>query len=111
MPQDAATEADRTPEVAPEIRHTVPWRVVSVAALPGFRLQVTFVDGTSGEVDLGSFLQRPDVASGVFAPLRDPRVFARARVILGAIEWPDGPDLAPDAMYDAIREHGRWIVD
>jgi hypothetical protein len=62
-------------------------------------------------VHLGAFLQRPEVAGGVFAPLRDPEVFAQARVALGAVEWPGGPDLAPDAMYDAIREHGRWVVE
>jgi hypothetical protein len=82
-----------------------------VAALPGFRLRVTFVDGTSGEVDLGAFLDRPEASLGVFAPLRDPEVFAQACVVLGAVEWPSGPDLAPDAMYDAIREHGRWVLD
>ena len=41
-------ESDRTPEVVPEIQHTVPWRVVSVTALPERRLKVTFVDGTEG---------------------------------------------------------------
>lgn len=70
---------------------------------------MTFVDGTSGEVDLRDLLERPEVPSGVFAPLRDPAVFAKAGVVLGAVEWPGGPDLAPDAMYDAIREHGRWV--
>lgn len=88
----------------------VPWRVTSVATLPGFRRHVTFVDGTSGEVDLQGFLERPEVRAGVFAPLRDPAFFGRARVVLGAVEWPGGPDLAPDAMYDAIREHGRWVI-
>lgn len=88
----------------------MPWRVTSVTVHPGFRLRVTFVDGTDGEVDLHAFLARPKAAIGVFAPLRDPDVFARARVVLGAVEWPGGPDLAPDAMYDAIREHGRWVV-
>lgn len=101
----------RTTEVAPEIRHVVPWRITSVTALPAFRLQVTFVDGTSGEVDLEAFLGRPAAALGVFAPLRDPQVFAQARVVLGAVEWPGGPDLAPDAMYDAVREHGRWVLN
>jgi hypothetical protein len=69
------------------------------------------MDGTSGDVDLGAFLARPAESIGVFAPLRDPRVFARVCVVLGAVEWPGGPDLAPDAMYDAIREHGRWVLD
>lgn len=111
MPKTSAAPADRPTEVAPEIRHVVPWRVTSVTALPGFRLQVSFVDGVAGEVELEPFLRRPEIGEGVFAPLRDPELFARARVVLGAVEWPGGPDLAPDAMYDAIRAHGRWLVE
>lgn len=52
---------------------SAPWRVTTVSALPGFRLHVTFVDGTTGEVDLREFLERSEVASGVFAPLREIR--------------------------------------
>ncbi len=39
-------------------------------------------------------------------------MFAEARVALGAVQWPNGVDLAPDAMYEAIREsgvYGTWI--
>lgn len=63
MSRHASAQADRAPEVAPEIRHLVPWRVTSVATLPGFRLGVTFVDGTSGEVELQDFLERPGTPS------------------------------------------------
>lgn len=111
MSKSSAAPADLPAEVAPEIRPTVPWRVASVTALPGFRLHVTFMDRTAGEVELERFLHRPEIGEGVFAPLRDPQIFARAQVVLGAVEWPGGPDLAPDAMYDAIREHGRWVVE
>lgn len=79
--------------------------------LEGFRLCVTFVDGTSGEVRLGRLLGKPLVDGTVFAPLRDPSHFSKAEVVLGAIQWPSGADLAPDAMYDAIREQGVWDVD
>ena len=111
MPRSATTEVDRAPEVAPAVRHTVPWRVTSVTPLPDFRLQVTFVDGTAGEVALGKLLQRPDIGRTVFAPLRDVATFEQATVVLGAVAWPGGIDLAPDAMYDAIRENGRWVVE
>jgi Protein of unknown function (DUF2442) len=47
----------------------------------------------------------------VFEALRDPAVFAEARVVMGAVQWPIGADLAPDAMYDAIRESGIWDLD
>ena len=82
-----------------------------MAVLPDARLRVTFVDGTAGEVHMRSFLSSPKVAGTVFEPLRDPAVFAQARIVLGAVQWPNGADLAPDAMYDAIREHGVWVLD
>ena len=104
-------ESNRTPEVEPAIRHTVPWRVASVAALPDSRLRVTFVDGKTGEVHMRSFLNNPRIDGTIFELLRDPATFAQARVTLGAVQWPNGADLAPDAMYDAIRERGVWVLD
>jgi hypothetical protein len=32
------------------------------------------------------------------------------RLEFGAVVWPNGEDLAPDAMYDAIRASGEWVV-
>jgi len=111
MQTTATPETNRATEVAPPIRHTVPWRVTSVTVLPEARLRVTFVDGTAGEVDMRAFLNSPKVAGSVFDALRDPVEFARADTILGAVQWPNGADLAPDAMYDAIREGGVWVLD
>jgi hypothetical protein len=111
MQPNANTQRDRTPEVEPTIKHTVPWRVASVTALPDKRLRVTFVDGTAGEVHMERFLSSPNVDGTIFAPLRDAAVFAQAQVVLGAVQWPNGADLAPDAMYDAIRQHGAWVLD
>jgi hypothetical protein len=79
--------------------------------LPDLRLRVSFVDGTTGEVHMKSFLGNPSIAGTIFEQLRDPVMFARAQVVLGAVQWPNGADLAPDAMYDAIREHGVWVLD
>jgi len=111
MQPNATAEADRTPEVVPELRHTVPWRIGSVTALPDARLRVTFVDGTTGEVHMHALLDSPLAAGTVFEALRDPAMFARVSVVLGAVQWPNGADLAPDAMYDAIRKHGCWVLD
>jgi len=82
-----------------------------VTALPDSRLRVAFVDGVTGDVDMRSFLSDPRIENTIFEPLRDPAIFAQARVVLGAIEWPNGADLAPDAMYDAIREYSVWVLD
>jgi hypothetical protein len=55
-------------------------------------------------------LQSALVAGTVFEHIRNPRLFREVRVELGAVTWPSGADLAPDAMYDAIRAHGFWDV-
>jgi hypothetical protein len=85
--------------------------VTSVIAFPDARLQVTFVDGTGGEIQMKRFLSNSGVNGTIFEPLRDPAIFVQAQVVLGAVQWPNGADLAPDAMYDAIRERGVWILD
>jgi hypothetical protein len=103
-------KSDRTVEVEPAMRHTVPWRVESVTVGDDARLRVRFVDGTEGDVDLRAFLADPAVEGTPFEALRERAVFARASVVLGAVQWPNGADLAPDAMYDAIREHCVWVV-
>ncbi len=73
-------------------------RVVRVSAGPPYALEVTFADGASGKIDLSSRLFGP-----VFEPLRDPALFAQARVDeYGAVCWPNGADLAPDALYRTI---------
>jgi hypothetical protein len=105
------SQADRSLDVEPTIRHMVPWRVVSVSPMPDQLLRVTFVDGTMGDVDLRIFLSGSQAKGTVFEPLRDPKVFAQVGVVMGAVQWANGADLAPDAMYDAIKTHGRWIVE
>ena len=105
------SESDRTAEIKPAIRHTAPWRVIAVAALPECRLRVTFVDGTSGEVDMSRFLRNPNIDGTIFEPLRDPPAFSQAQVVMGVIQWPNGADLAPDAMYDSVRKGSVWVLE
>ncbi len=108
MSRTEATETDRATAVIPPLNITSPWRVVAAEALSGLRLRLTFVDGTKGEAELASFLRADAVTGTVFEALRDEAFFKRARVVLGAVEWPNGADLAPDSMYDGIRQHGSW---
>jgi hypothetical protein len=85
--------------------------VRAVQPLADARLLVTFVDGTSGEVRMAGFLSGPGVVGSVFEALRDPGEFAKVGVVMGAVAWPNGADLAPDAMYDAVRERGAWTIE
>ena len=44
---------------------------------------------------------------GLFAALADPEAFNRAFVRLGAVCWPGGLDVAPDAIHAAIQASDR----
>jgi hypothetical protein len=70
-----------------------------VLSLDDFRLSIRFDDGTQGEIELRDRLFGP-----VFEPFRDPAMFRRVFVDeFGAIAWPNGADLAPDALYERLR--------
>lgn len=60
-------------------------------------LDVQFNDGVRKTVDL-----TPLLTGSVFRPLKDPRYFARVVVDAeaGTVVWPNGADLAPEALYD-----------
>jgi hypothetical protein len=40
-------------------------------------------------------------------PLKDPAYFARVFLEYGAPTWPNGSDMAPDALYDDMRRAGQ----
>jgi hypothetical protein len=84
------------------------WGVTSVEALPNFSLRVEFADGVTGTVHMTRLIHGAD--AGDFASLAVPERFAEARILHGAVSWPGGIDLAPDAMHDAIEQHGVWAI-
>ena len=106
MPIEATTQENSTAGVVP----AAPWRLKALSVLPGYRLAVTFLDGTCGIVDLSRV--RPEPSQGVFAELADPRLFEQARIQLGAVTWPNGADLDPLWMYERIAEaeDKMWYV-
>ena len=73
----------------------LPWKVTKLKVLPGHLLEVVFADGSSGVVDLSK-----DRFDGILAPLADESFFAQARINDGVVTWPNGAEIAPDAMYD-----------
>ena len=82
------------------------YRVTRVEASKPCRLYVEFADGVSGEVDLAPRLFGP-----VFEPLKDPEMFASVGIDdFGAICWPNGADLAPDALHGELSDRARRAV-
>jgi len=74
--------------------------VVEARHVGGHRVYLRFDDGVEGEVDLSAIVR----FEGVFAPLREPEKFAEFQVApdLGTICWPNGADIAPETLYDAV---------
>ncbi len=74
-------------------------KVSQVKVLDSYRLEVVFNDGVKGIVSLSDRLFGP-----VFEPLKDPAFFSQAKVDeFGVITWPNGADLAPDALYERLK--------
>lgn len=75
-------------------------RVCNVKALKDFHLYLEFTDGVKGEIDLSRRLFGP-----MFEPLKDPEFFSQVGIDdFGAVCWPNGADLAPDALYRQLSD-------
>lgn len=82
------------------------WDVKTVKPLPDFRLYVETADGRKGIFDM-----TPDLGRGVFRQLQDRAYFDRVGIVLGAVTWPDGQDIAPDTLLaemTAVQELPAW---
>ena len=76
------------------------------AEITGYlEFRVRFLDGLSGTVTIS-----PSKLYGVFERLSDPEIFKQIRVTDGFVSWPCELDLAPDAMYEAIKRDGVWVL-
>lgn len=98
-----------TVPVVPPIVCNHPDDVAEVRVESEYRLFVRFFDGTSGVIDMSGLIHSPQ--AGVFAVLTDPQCFAKAGIEFGAVTWPNGLDLAPDAMYAALRNNPVWKLE
>lgn len=60
-------------------------------------LELTFSDGLTKRVSL-----RPLLSGPMFEPLLNSEYFARVVVdpVCGTVVWPNGADLAPEALHD-----------
>ena len=66
-------------------------------------LRLTFSDGTMGDYDLNSVVQRD---APMVAPLKDPVYFARVFLEMGALAWPNGLELSPSAIHRRLAKSG-----
>jgi len=69
-------------------------KVISAKALEGFRLQLTFNDGSVRLFDATPYLEK-----GIFTELRDPKYFRDFKIAFGTVQWPNEQDFAPETLY------------
>ena len=74
--------------------------LIEASPWEGYGLFVRYDDGTSGVVDLSSY-----VGKGVFSAWQKSGVFEQVRLAeAGHPEWPGEIDLCPDALYLQLTE-------
>ncbi len=78
--------------------------VLEVRALDDHRLWIRFSNGTQGVHDFADMLAKGGV---MVEPLRDPAMFRRVFIELGALVWPSGFDLDSIALHDRMEADGK----
>lgn len=63
-----------------------------------FKIHLTFNDRLEGIVDFQQWLDGP-----VFEPLKDRSYFQQFFVAGGTVVWPNGADVAPETLYEAVK--------
>ena len=102
------TETTSEKNITAEMICVVPWQVTKVKPLEDYKLEVMFIYGTHGFVEMKQMIM--SIEAGVFASLRDSNTFNQVQLEHGVTTWPGEIDLAPDAMYDEIKSNGVWIL-
>ena len=75
-------------------------KVIEAKVARDFALYRRFSNGTEGDIDL-----RDKLDGDVFAPLRNPACFRKARVYpeLHTVVWPNGADFASEYLYERMQ--------
>jgi hypothetical protein len=82
-------------------------QVIGARHIGEFIVSTRFDDGTEKCIDISQWFQGP-----VFKPLKDPKFFKKFFIEAGTLAWPNGVDIAPEALYAAPepkRRHNKRI--
>jgi hypothetical protein len=80
-------------------------QVVGARYVSGFIVSTRFDDGTEKRIDVSQWFKGP-----VFEPLRNLKVFKKFFIEGGTLAWPNGVDIAPEALYaatDSTKTHNK----
>lgn len=78
-------------------------QVTQAKYITGFIVSTCFDDGTKKHIDISQWFKGP-----VFEPLKNMKMFKKFFIEGGTIAWPNGVDIAPEALYEAkdLRKRG-----
>jgi hypothetical protein len=71
-------------------------QVVGARYVTGFIVSTRFDDETEKHIDVSQWFKGP-----VFESLKNPKLFKKFFVEGGTLAWPNGVDIAPEALYAA----------
>ena len=80
-------------------------QVIGARYVRGFIVSTRFDDGTEKYIDVSQWFKGP-----VFEPLKDPKLFKKFFIDAGTLAWPNGVDIAPEALYaacDSKKRHNK----
>ena len=72
-------------------------RIIEAEARGPYQLHLKFADGSQKTVNVLKLFKGP-----IFEPLKDPDEFTKVKLdeVCGTVVWPNGADIAPEALYD-----------
>ncbi len=76
------------------VKHPI-WEIKDVQACKDYTLFLTFANGEQKMYDARPILQKE-----LYAALRNPAFFLRAKAEYGTVIWSDEIDIAPEHLYE-----------
>lgn len=79
--------------------------VQRAVARPDYQVELLFDNGEKRLFDMVPYLD-----CGVFAELKDRKLFETVRVSFDAVEWDNGADLCPEVLYEKSRPAEQTMI-